>query len=307
VEKYTFWIATRALVFGVPFLVVAYFAQENFSGYNDARPAAFEYPSEIKEWSPGAVWSPFWRKIASRKDEVAQFLWDKCKVTIPEKVRQSDLQELKDLKLTTTPVDMSVAFKAFSILNEESLKKKLSFPYSWWSLAEFSGEKLFASNIANTEDIYVYVNLQRQLWDLRTAMLLALNEKLKRPDLYATFTPDVIRGNPELSRRKQEAAEVSRSNQIAASDEVAILNVNRQLLTEYSDGDVRPKSVVFSGVVLAQDQDYRFKWFLWSGALFVVSAIFINLNATSLHGFYANRLAYMWIEPWHGENREYPL
>jgi hypothetical protein len=59
-EKYTFWIASRALVYGVPFLVVAHFAQENISGYNAERDSRLAF-SEILNWD--SAYAPLFLRI----------------------------------------------------------------------------------------------------------------------------------------------------------------------------------------------------------------------------------------------------
>ncbi len=58
-EKYVFWLTTRALAYGVPFLFVAYFARENISHYNDYRDDRL-VRSDIRKWEPAApMWTPF--------------------------------------------------------------------------------------------------------------------------------------------------------------------------------------------------------------------------------------------------------
>ncbi|HEU5115152.1 MAG TPA: hypothetical protein VFT74_00600, partial [Isosphaeraceae bacterium] len=67
------------------------------------------------------------------------------------------------------------------------------------------------------------------------------------------------------------------------------------------------KSVVFAKVVQPQDQWTRLSWFAWSLGVFVVFGAVVNMNACSLHGFYKERLAAMWIRPCPGMGHEIPL
>lgn len=61
-EKYSFWVATRALAYGVPFVLVAYFARENISGWNERRDGRLTL-YEIRDWSRT---SPLWRPAVQR-------------------------------------------------------------------------------------------------------------------------------------------------------------------------------------------------------------------------------------------------
>ncbi len=44
-------------------------------------------------------------------------------------------------------------------------------------------------------------------------------------------------------------------------------------------------------VVIDYDQSTRWKWFLWSGGICIIFVLLVNLNSTSMHGFYRDRLA----------------
>ncbi len=87
----------------------------------------------------------------------------------------------------------------------------------------------------------------------------------------------------------------------------ARIAAHRKLLEAYYPGAIQDKSKIFSGVVLEHDQRTRMTWFLWSAAIFVVSACMVSLNATSWHGYYATRLANMWTMPAPGMERNIPL
>lgn len=67
-EKYTFWVASRALVYGLPFVAVAFFAQENISGWNERRDDRLSW-TEIKSWSPN---NPMWRDLLQTQAETSE-------------------------------------------------------------------------------------------------------------------------------------------------------------------------------------------------------------------------------------------
>lgn len=89
--------------------------------------------------------------------------------------------------------------------------------------------------------------------------------------------------------------------------ESELKSVNRQLLQAYWGERLKPLSTVFALTVLDADQAERWSWFLWALSLFVVSGCLVNVNATSLHGFYRNMLSKMWITEVPGFGRNIPL
>ncbi|MEK6257120.1 MAG: hypothetical protein AABP62_00755 [Planctomycetota bacterium] len=86
-----------------------------------------------------------------------------------------------------------------------------------------------------------------------------------------------------------------------------VVDANRKLLETYYPNTLWPSSKVFSYVVLEEDQRVRWNWFVWSLAAFLIAGLFVDLNATSWHGYYAEQIARTWIEPAPGLGREIPL
>lgn len=62
-ERYIFWLTTRALAYGVPFVFVAFFARENISKYNDYRDQRL-VRTDVKTWSTD---SPIWAPLVDSK------------------------------------------------------------------------------------------------------------------------------------------------------------------------------------------------------------------------------------------------
>ena len=75
-----------------------------------------------------------------------------------------------------------------------------------------------------------------------------------------------------------------------------IEDLNREVLINLYPECVQPQSTVKSFVCLENDQMFRLQVFLWSAGIFLVLSLVVNLNKTSCHSFYRNRLADMWIE-----------
>ena len=78
------------------------------------------------------------------------------------------------------------------------------------------------------------------------------------------------------------------------------------LTTVYPDlfGD---KATIYSKIVQPHDQKARLSWFWWSLGVFLFAGAIVNMNSCSLHGFYKERLASMWIESCPGMGKAIPL
>ncbi|NND96606.1 MAG: hypothetical protein HKN47_04675 [Pirellulaceae bacterium] len=86
-----------------------------------------------------------------------------------------------------------------------------------------------------------------------------------------------------------------------------IKSLNWQLMLNYWGDRFSPKSTVYAMVCLQADQATRWNWFLWSLGFFLLSSCVVNMNSTSLHGFYRNMLSKMWITECPGIGRRIPL
>lgn len=89
--------------------------------------------------------------------------------------------------------------------------------------------------------------------------------------------------------------------------ESEIKQLNWDLLLSYWGTRLSPKTTVYAMVCLEADQSTRWNWFVWSLGFFIVSSCVVNMNSTSLHGFYRNMLSKMWITECPGIGRRIPL
>jgi predicted acylesterase/phospholipase RssA len=78
--------------------------------------------------------------------------------------------------------------------------------------------------------------------------------------------------------------------------------LNRLMLEVCYPEEILPRMRVYRHNVIAQDQKCRLWWLLGLGGVFLVSAC-VSLNATSLHSFYRDRLAKTFIEPIENQDR----
>ena len=124
---------------------------------------------------------------------------------------------------------------------------------------------------------------------------------------------DLTRTEGAAGAEKNEAAREQLHELMNASDgefvniEDELKKLNWQLLVNYWGGQLSPKSTVYAMVCLEADQATRMQWFVWSLGFFLLSASVVNMNATSLHGFYRNMLSKMWVIDCPGLGRRIPL
>lgn len=90
--------------------------------------------------------------------------------------------------------------------------------------------------------------------------------------------------------------------------EAGIREFNLAVLSEllYPEA-LRPQSTVYSSIVLIEDQKTRWRMFSWTVGAFVVAALLINLNFTSIHNYYQSVLSKIWIVQLPGLGDRIPL
>ena len=74
-----------------------------------------------------------------------------------------------------------------------------------------------------------------------------------------------------------------------------LARLNRRILDAAFPETLRDPSTVFASSVLEFDQARRWSMFWWCLGLFMIGGVMININATTLHSFYARELANNWI------------
>jgi hypothetical protein len=150
-------------------------------------------------------------------------------------------------------------------------------------------------------------HLEKQISDLGQNGPEFLTWLKDREALIAKLDDNARKGISEgnLGLQKELRQLMGREQYVLLENELKA--VNWQLLRAYWGEQLAPKSTVYAMVCLAADQETRWMWFLWAFGLFALSACVVNMNATSLHGFYRNMLARMWITECPGIGRRIPL
>ena len=329
-EKYTFWIASRALLYGVPFLLIGLFAQENISGYNDRRSMQL-YQTDIPRdgWS---VSGKLWSQVAP--EETSPFHGSGLLELIEESASADAELGAADLGYVPQSVSQQTPReRGYNTLDQHGLYLITRMGH----LIHLGAECILhpGLSVSDSENpLCRYVTAQAKQRAKRETIIRKLNEQLSSPVFYAGFihvraeadrrfghedTPAKKTWIRKIQNLKEDASLVSKSKtskamkgraqQVAAESEVrARLAANRKLLEAYYGEDIfRDRSVVYNTVVLNADQATRLWWVGWATSVFVLSCILVDLNGTSCHGYYANQIASNWIEPVPGLGREIPL
>lgn len=391
-EKVTFWVATRALVFGVPFVFIAFFARENISQWNTYRDDRLTR-NELRDFAP---WSPMLRELGVIKkkedddktnppsaeeplglggqmsailtsvyvrasEEYSSALgriWgtadpksrDKASKAFEEyfkaegKLAAASVHRVREWELRVQrPGQLSRELESYGMpdsrwpIEEESL----SIPTRWYHLAEYLSSRLVRRE--NKENpVYQMAMSRRAAGRAKERVVAELNKRLEDPDFYKTMLPkgmlkdrqavsdafelvkayhptlDKETWREELKAQRVQLATFNWDLNVATEtdEELVVLldqqrrkivSMNRKLLSAYYGDLIGDKNTVYAFNVLLADQRTRMRWFWWSLGVFIVAGLLVNMNATSWHGYHAQRIAEMWIEKVPGLGRRIPL
>lgn len=227
-EKYTFWAASRALVYGVPFVLIAIFATENISRYNEVRdPRMVRSDLSPSDWHP---WSPFWRQVRAEAEEVTvplppgAILWD-------TPAAPDDLKPPKELQgskgdspaaLSTragfaqvgSPDRVSRAFELLERIAAERMRverhslpdpegshesrheleqTKLSPWTRWWAFAQLAGNLVLFEDAADYNRVAWVAESSIREKQCKDHIMKLISGVLEQPDFYTHFSREQFR------------------------------------------------------------------------------------------------------------------
>ena len=325
-EKYSFWLATNGLLFGIPFVFIGFMLQENISGVNDLRSGRIVARSELKNWiltqPTNSIWQQIRKNLANDPALAKHALLSDNHFSHSPVRLQSKGDYIEDLRnrfrpevakvhdvpwnryLAKPEIEIEDCFSALTILETEiAIDSERPLWRKWATLPH----ALFG-NIG--ESFSTTHRLLRDEGMIKNALALWIGDKMKSPDFYKLVTPPNARDEFFAKRSPREIAaslvlkRILDLRDLAGTEDANINNalirdyenLNREYLLALYPEDVQPVSTIKSFVCLASDQAYRL-WVAWIGLLvFLVSSVTVNLNAISCHSFYRNRLSEMWIE-----------
>lgn len=308
VEKLVFWIATRAALFGVPLATISYFSRENISGWNDGRDGGLRTSSEFVGWGDAAT-CPFWIQT---KLDVSPRDW--TALGLDPRFRALDVEQAKFARLIISengpglndPQSSSqgvpgIAYAAFTAGEVER---------RWWEMAKCIGQWLGSGYRWPEEGQNRFADARQVSAELRAdkneIAQRFTREFMATHDFHANSFIRWKKAEPQPKRLEGDALLLDDREALAQRRRIERNRAEMERDRIYKDLIV-PRSTIFSSVVIHKDQETRLNWFLFSGAVFLLSTLFVNLNHTSWHAFYASRLAEMWIEKVDRSRRRIPL
>jgi len=308
-ERVVYWIATRALVFGVPFLLVAIFARENVAGSFGDR-ERFERP-DISEWSDDVVWAPLWLQVRHENEpeglsepsrKASEFLWGlNVDLSAPVSGGEPPADSLSALGLEGTPEDLEKATmeQTFGLLEQVAIRRRVLQQRLFNSAG-----LLKSARAVHAGDLLEDRELSLLETDLKRSIMAALNGALLgNADTREAFIEATAgTGSEEVAQAAKDAfaASVVAEGTDAAPREPhrrRLYETQRALLASVYGDAIRGSDVVTNYVVGEEDQAFRLQWAAVSFVLFFVAALMLDLNATSWHWFYSDRLREAWIDP----------
>ena len=190
-DKAVYGIATRALVFGVPFAAVAWFASENISRINDTRNATFMRFSELADWNDAGA--PFWERLVA--ESAVDFSPSKGIIQRLDDPRNCIcLKPFEGAKSTSQGHTPKENTKSIVLLRDlkslaESFRKAdddLNVREAWW-LFLTSPIRIIWEPESDPNKLRRYVNVRGEFEENQDYVVCRLNRALGDPSLYEVF------------------------------------------------------------------------------------------------------------------------
>jgi hypothetical protein len=316
VERFVFWFATRTLLVGMPLFLFAVLARENISSYNEERDTLA--PADVKDRLD------FWQSVlheAKSKQEPGASIWQAARDEATKQASPS--LPLDDAEIMRFVMQSDADDAQAAVLDRQlpDWERWLLLLNCWHSHHE--------NQLTRIVELWKGAKARRDaVFDAITRKVLAdreLPQKLTLAPLAvllsgtATAADTPAKADPErqaLQRKSLETAAALRlrwdqsANATPQERKTLLQEIarnNRNLLKLHYATSMPLVTPCYATTVAVQDQWYRLRILGWTFALFVIASLLVNMNDTSLHGFYRNELSGMWIEEVPGFGRTIPL
>ena len=307
-EPIVFRIASVALLAGIPLVLVGYLARENISGHGTSR-TEFVLDDEIKWYEfQDALHRDFekhWRLFAKYRPPSAQQSLNSPK-PFGEMVHDNLIDKpalLDNLNAAVMEGENAKAFaKAAASEMKDGFEERMrndypeQFPkannpvddYFWFWTFVKANEDAIKDDIEEKS-----FEPKRFEWEQEYLILQSLLDEKK-----ATLD--------KFAERLNETE--PKNDKILSPTEIAeIEEFNRLFLEAAYPGHILNRRIISRSIVIGPDQWFRLFLFLGAFGVFVVAALLIDPNLTSIHGYYRRQLANAYIEPVDGLGRRIPL
>ncbi len=280
-ESRLFLVACSALFVGVPLLLVWWFAHHNISGTDHEQRETKLMWADIKDKTN------FFKRLQAESNNVDSPGYFICKRlrdddalmelfvgnVPPDKVR-FDLKRINKMGLQAVPLeeeDRKLYDAVLKRLNEDVIPKRefTNVVCKFWRDVVPGVAGRAARPSGTGHDLTAHPAWPR----ITTLLSRYLEGRMPNPDQESLMQDSEQEGRPAPS-------EISR--------------LNRLLLEAAYPEDIRPQTVIARPNIIEADQEWREKWLLILLAVFLTSS-FVNLNATSLHSYYRDHLAWVFL------------
>ncbi len=366
-ERASFWIATRALVLGLPLLLIGWFAQENLSRKNSQRVHVLKVPNEIDRWGEWRADAPFLQRLEA---EPLKSLFDGLCYTSVDNISKLDASTVPSSILTefqsdafssiAAPFDeiLSADFTAKATCRDviralqcelheevskfEQLMPDHSFTYAWaslisWPLDQWARPKNPKSNTPaglppngtkykkewrelgenlGSNSYWELVARRHRIYAIKLALLEPINCALRAHNFHElvqkAYREKEVPLPEEVAKlcasAKMQAESFANSEQLTKVGRLKqVVETNRKILQALVSGDLHEPSIIFSNYVWHDDQNLRIQIAMAALVIFLLSGFLVDLNVSSIHRYYTQRLSEAWIEPVEGLGKTIPL
>lgn len=275
-EPWVFRFTSACLLVGLPLVGVYVFARHDFTGWVRARGPEFKLGDVIH-------WPNLWEKIhaeakhSNPTDTIGGILWEDARNAAEDATSHPLFGEvLAEIQQPHAP--------------HESL---------WVAMPQLS--RLQAQPVP----------FQQDATQAKEALLRPLNKLLTNRELpaimrrttSADFVPRAAQELPE-GQRLLRLWEQTQSYRLSATE---AKELNRLLIEAYYPNLLRSRQRVTRSQTIKDDQYYRLLCLGVATVVFFISAWLVDLNRTSIHGFYRDRLAFAYLDPLGRETEQLPL
>jgi hypothetical protein len=264
-EPWVFRVACTAAAVGVPLLGIYWFSRHDLSDYNTTR-GAYLLPSEV-DWA--GLWQRLLHEAETDPNSPGKILREKLDTAPPIHFATRPPAELmKDLKLAKIWREQPVPLSQQALREKYELTERLNHLAFSKETAEWFTNTVFQEPIHKQEQIEQAGKGRAAQWSQWPRLKLLLHE-----------VRDKL---PANDYDKEARAETHRQ-------------INRLLLQAHYATEISDKETVRRPMVVFPDQIVRFLCILLLVAVAVTAVRAVRLNITSLHWYYRDQLAAVYL------------
>ncbi|MCI0356168.1 MAG: hypothetical protein L0099_14185, partial [Acidobacteria bacterium] len=308
VHSWIYWIASYAFLFGIPLVLFGYLAREDISGFNESRPNRHRLQRLfVPDWNKLLAPPRQIRSAALEPFELASLPHLAVLMAVVGMDPGPDLAVLgnqeKDARALFARWSEMVQQNPQSIqvaLRLEKEKQELERRWFWQRSDDWpwQGRKTWREHTLAKRQ-YLHDRIANDISDrcIEHPRFFAAFQWLPKAGektlLPPTWTEDTVRKLVDLRER---AAWLAANPQPPEAELQELHAINGGLFREYYGKLLREPTTVFATIVQPADQEYRLTLAGIFLVVFLVLALGISLNATSMHRFYRDRLADLWLK-----------